>query len=581
LHFTLETAMRKKLAVVVGVASYKNEEDKLPFCKDDVDLMEDVLSKKGFVCQSRVDLDLRPVRDILSAVATEAASPQDTIFFYFSGHGAELLGEQFLLGREGSLSSLDHALNRGDVIRLSEVLEALADSPALKLVIVDACRTPANIRPEEIDRFGPNILDQRRLAFQHIANCVIAFASADGQKSRGDDGKGSLFTLELARELANYNRDFVHSVQSAIAALRGKNAAQIPWVYASTYSSIVPDRLQIDVRSTKRQHHHLYPDKFIGFSAGAVHGLKEARLLKFSRDKWSVVGKIHNCGDVAAIAFAEHSLSFTAVRGRSAYVMIARPASPDESTGTTLELRKIGTSKLSHVFGTSMSPGGERVAVYGEPNEPAPGLACWRIDNSAKTARLTIEGLPDGQCNAAQWTSSTEGYASFSKADSERSSVFAFEITQNGKCTGSVISIIESRITALHLVEADTLWAGDTTGALVKISLVSSKNHQFSRPHPLDVKLARPCKKGWKGIDDDYMKPSHAVEKLTSHPELSVLAVSYYDQSVAFFDLESETYMATFAAEHFPRFQPISRTSEESFYAIRGFDGTLFELAKQ
>ncbi|GAB2881787.1 hypothetical protein GCM10027093_16220 [Paraburkholderia jirisanensis] len=569
--------MGKKIAILAGVADYKRDEDKLAFCKIDVDLMKQALSRKAFNCESKVDHDLRPLINVLKNVAADAASPEDTILFYFSGHGVEVLGEQFLLGRDGSLASLDHALNYGDVIRLSEVLDALSPSQALKLVVVDACRTATEIRKDEIEKFGHNILEQRRAAFQHTANCVVAFASADGQKSRGDDGRGSLFTVELARQLANYNCDFLHAVQKSITHLRSKNAAQIPWVYASTYSSIVPDRLRIH-KSPVTTHQRHVAKRFIGFSVGEIHGLAENRLVKFIGQKWSVVGTIKNCGNIVAASFAEANLRLAAVRGTTAYSMVPPMVSTGGPNGHHLELRKVGASNLSQAFGVSMSPEGDRFAVYGEPNAGALGIACWSIDDSSKSKRLQLEGLPDGQCNAAFWINSTEGFASFSRTESERSSIYSFKMEDERKILGSIISIIESRVTALQFVSPNVVWAGNTTGALVKIVLDESDTLTLSREHPLSSNRLRSFKKGWKGIGDDYMETSKAVSKLVLHPSIQVLAVTYYDQSVAFVDLESETYMDAIPAADYPRYQPVARTHKNSFFALQGFEGTEFEF---
>ena len=569
-------SFRRKFAVLVGVTDYQQE--KLSFCRLDVEILADVLSKKGFKCSSFVDVDLRPILNDLKSMAAEATTPEDVIVFYFSGHGADVLGEQLLLGRGGNLSSLSHALRDGDLLMLSEVLEALADSPALKLVVVDACRTLANVRQEDLERFGPNIVEQRRKAFQHIANCVVTFASADGQKSRGDDDKGSLFTLQLAAELKEYRCDIVHAVQNAISALRSANAAQIPWIYASTYSSVMPDRLRLTEKVDPGSFTRPIADKFMGFSAGAVHGLKKNTLVKFDGHRWQRISTVLHCGDLVTVAFARDVIRLAAVRGKSVYATTPLASDVGVEKSTQIEFRRLGGSRLQTIFGVAISPLGDAVAVYGAANGVDTALTCWRSEADGSKKLMLIEGTVGDQCNAAQWTSSKQLFTSFSRKDSERSSIVGFDVDINGKLQGAIIAITDFRVVSLEAVNGNTLCLGDTSGGVSFLDYKDGMVRRLERKHPLDP-VGAPCgKKGWKGAGDDFLSRTPAVTYFAHHPGMMVLAVGYFDQTIAFIDLMSETFIKDFGPSRYPRAQPISRTAIDSFMVLRGHGGTEFTI---
>ncbi len=575
---------RQKIAILVGITDYKNNITPLPFCKNDVEMMQDVLSKKGFCCKVLIDGNIRDALEELSNAVAIACASDDTIIFYFSGHGADVIGEQVLLGQTGSLSSLG-SLHNGDLLLLSEVLNRASQSLALKLFVIDACRTSTIVQPQDLAKFSTSLQSLKRSAFQQISNCVVAYASADGQKSRGSDNVGSLFTLELVKQLKEYECDFIHAVQNSVTKLRQVNAKQIPWLYASTYSSKVPDRIRIEAKPLESVWpNRRAPDKFVGYSAGGTYGIRGINLLAFEGGVWVHRGKILRCGNLTAVAFARESLTMVAVRKKSSYyaVLPKIPTLAVSSVANTQDeilLRKIQTSAFSESFGISVAPAGDRVCMFGSGGDQMPGIECWSISPTGAKKRLQLSGIPSGQCNATAWVSSDEFYASFSKENGESSGIYSVKRNANGIYTGQIIKYLDTRVTALAADGPDVLWLGDAAGAIIKMDFSSRIEISIKRRHKFDPTTRHFIKKTWKSKGNDILYQSPAVFNISHLREKNVLAASYFDQTLAFFDTAQNTFINAFLAEQYPRQQPISDSAGNSFLSTRGYHGTKYDIA--
>lgn len=141
----------------------------------------------------------RDVRnDILNAIDRCPAGSNDTIFFYWCGHGAFDEGSHFLWMPE----------NRGDrAMRRTEILSALKNkNPRLIVFITESCHVLQSF-PARSEAPGSPVQTELSPLFQSLffdCNGIVnANSSSPGQFSRADKNVGGLFTFCLCSIFQN------------------------------------------------------------------------------------------------------------------------------------------------------------------------------------------------------------------------------------------------------------------------------------------------------------------------------------------------------------------------------------------
>ena len=117
-----ETTEPPRLALLIGNREYPDDQDLPPIHKNVRD-MRTALEKRGFTVTDAVDLDLpgaRAVMDRFSA-SVKAAPPDTTVFFYFSGHGAQVDAENLLVSARVNPKARPEALARGSMTLTKDV----------------------------------------------------------------------------------------------------------------------------------------------------------------------------------------------------------------------------------------------------------------------------------------------------------------------------------------------------------------------------------------------------------------------------------------------------------------------------
>ena len=208
----------RRLALVIGNDAY--EAAPLQAARNDARSMARVLTELGF----SVTLLQDATREMIaSALATMGGKirPDDVVLFYFSGHGAQMDGENFLVPVDFK-SFTSEALRLG-TIRANEVLK-IFERARVTILVLDACR----VNPFSGDRAGG-----RGLAAMEARGSLIAFGAGSEQVALDGprDGNGA-FTSALLKELKEPGL----SVQEVFRRARQRvyqdtNGKQFPAVY--------------------------------------------------------------------------------------------------------------------------------------------------------------------------------------------------------------------------------------------------------------------------------------------------------------------------------------------------------------
>lgn len=231
LVFQPGSAEAKRVALLIANGNYESTTP-LKNPGNDVDLMKLSFENAGFDSVETVrDLDrgamikaLRNFEDM--AIGAEVA------IVYYSGHGMEMNGQNFLLPVDARLQT-DRDVE-DEAIPLDRLQRTLDGATKLKLVILDACRN--NPFEQSMTRSISTRAVTRGLARvePETADLLVAFASKAGTVALDGSGDNSPFATALAKYLTEPGVD----VRIALGKVRDEvveatNREQEPFVYGS------------------------------------------------------------------------------------------------------------------------------------------------------------------------------------------------------------------------------------------------------------------------------------------------------------------------------------------------------------
>ncbi len=184
-----------RLALLIGNRDYPDGDDLPPIHKNVRDLKA-ALVRRGFEVTDGLDLDLAQASAAMSAFAAKvrASPPESTVFFYFSGHGAQVDAENLLLSAHQSPKARPETLLRASLILSRGVVGALpVRAQGLTIAVVDACRTSLR------DVAKGDGLNQ----VEAPPGCLIAFATGAGKPAiaPADDTRNTFYTGSLVKLL--------------------------------------------------------------------------------------------------------------------------------------------------------------------------------------------------------------------------------------------------------------------------------------------------------------------------------------------------------------------------------------------
>jgi uncharacterized caspase-like protein len=222
----------RRVALVIGNAKYEHA-GTLVNTINDAHAIAALLTKAGFnVVDERRDVGVvefkRAVREFLNSAANA-----DIAVVYYSGHGVEVGGTNYLIPVDAKLASTDDM--EDETVSLDRVLTASQPARKLSLIILDACRdnpfVHAPARPATTRSIGNRISTSVEPT---SANTLIAYAAKAGSVSYDGNGANSPFTTALVRYIAEPGLD----IRKALGKVRddvleATGDKQEPFVYGS------------------------------------------------------------------------------------------------------------------------------------------------------------------------------------------------------------------------------------------------------------------------------------------------------------------------------------------------------------
>jgi hypothetical protein len=185
-----------RVALVVGDGTYQNAPG-LNSPRPDADAMAASLTRLGFSVTKIVDANFDGLRRALLSFGREARTA-DMAVVYYSGHGLEMNGENWLIPVDAELKSDIDVDN--EAISLHSAMQTVSSARTLGLVILDSCRQ--NPFLAKMQRSSQTRDVDRGLArVEPVNNVLVAFAAKDGTISDADAGGHSPFTKALLNNI--------------------------------------------------------------------------------------------------------------------------------------------------------------------------------------------------------------------------------------------------------------------------------------------------------------------------------------------------------------------------------------------
>lgn len=228
----------KRLALVIGNSAYQWKPLHNPV--NDARDVAQTLEKIGFA-HSDITLVQDADRDKLHASVrnfVESVKPGDLAFVYYSGHGVEIHGENFLL-QVNLPSDATENFVRDEAVSAQRILNDLDSQGArVKIMILDACRDNP-LRAAKSSGGGLARMEGRR--------ALVVFATEAGRTASDAPGAPhSLFTEYLLEGLPTPGKsldDVMREVSRTVA--KKSNDRQVPAIYGLLIEPLVlvPERL--------------------------------------------------------------------------------------------------------------------------------------------------------------------------------------------------------------------------------------------------------------------------------------------------------------------------------------------------
>lgn len=217
-----------RVALVIGNGEYEIPTLRLNYCVNDAKEIAQALAVLGFDVTLGENCDLEQMTRLLAAfqVRLDAEPKPNAALLFYSGHGLEIFGHNYLLPTRAAIW---HPAHLRQAMPLDDFLQVMTAAADKTLVFIDACRN--NPIPEH---FVGEIRPTSGMAFiksaQPRRNVFIALATDPGEIALEGDGPLSPFTAALVKFI-NVPGMKLHDIMLEVrkAVISATKDKQWPW----------------------------------------------------------------------------------------------------------------------------------------------------------------------------------------------------------------------------------------------------------------------------------------------------------------------------------------------------------------
>ncbi|WP_394887193.1 caspase family protein [Mesorhizobium sp. AaZ16] len=230
-------AVERRVAFVIGNSNYQEISALKNPAKDAADVSETFRAAgfEVFVANDLTKLEFEEqFRNYLAAV-----DGAEVAVVYYSGHGFQIGGENFLIPVDASLK--DAADVEVQAIKLNDVLQQMRSKSKIQVIILDACRNSPFPRKDYWLRDQLLTAGNTGLAqVKSSLNTLIAFATEPGAVAFDGAGELSPFSFAFSRRALAPNQE-IRSVMAAVRrdVVEATKGLQVPWENSSLIDEVV------------------------------------------------------------------------------------------------------------------------------------------------------------------------------------------------------------------------------------------------------------------------------------------------------------------------------------------------------
>jgi WD40 repeat protein len=213
------TRAQKRVALVIGNAEYE-QSARLFNTVNDASAMSETLTELGFEVETILNGGYEDMKNAIFSFGSKIRDV-DVSLFYYSGHGLEIDGVNYLVPVDAELNSpLDVKLK---TIPLTGVLNTIkyTNDDGLNLIILDACRN----NPFPTGKRGGAGLAKSTPP----SGAIIAYSTAPGSTASDGEGDNGLYTGELVKQLKISQRIEDVFIRTRNNVEEISEGAQQPW----------------------------------------------------------------------------------------------------------------------------------------------------------------------------------------------------------------------------------------------------------------------------------------------------------------------------------------------------------------
>jgi len=216
-------AQEQRMALVIGNGEYQHNETLANPPNDAVD-MAAALKKDGFSVSLLKNASRKEMEQAVRAFGIGLKNPEAIGLFYYSGHGAQADGANYLLPVDADIQDADElAYNAVDAESVLAKMRSAGNK--LNIVVLDACRD--NPFP------GASRSAERGLAIVKVKvpESVIVYATDPGSTASDGTGRNSPFTKAFLENMDAPGQDITEMMKHVTRQVQtDTDGKQTPWV---------------------------------------------------------------------------------------------------------------------------------------------------------------------------------------------------------------------------------------------------------------------------------------------------------------------------------------------------------------
>ncbi len=240
-------SQQKKTALVIGNDIYEHA-PALKNSVNDADLMAKTLTGLGFDVKLLKNINLQQMQDAANSFISKIKN-SDVSLFYYSGHGVQINGVNYLIPTDAKLEQVLNA--ESEVFDITTVNKAFQNnSKKLNILILDACRE------NQFRTFTRGKTRGFRAIKNQAKGTIIAFATSEGELADDSYEQNGVFTAKLVEQMKKPQRlidVFQNTREEVISTSNKKQKPQIWNMLTGKYYLVKTDAKTVETKNAGTQ----------------------------------------------------------------------------------------------------------------------------------------------------------------------------------------------------------------------------------------------------------------------------------------------------------------------------------------